>query len=562
MTGFTLVLFVFSPSVVRAETESDIWAQIRILEAQIVTLKERLSVLRPTNVQDLQATVAGNTVVLTWTKPQNHASYDLYRSTDAYVPLLPDYRTVALRYQLDANATSYTDATTKPSVRYYYKLFPLSTDHLRTRSNTNGTSNIASAIRPVPTGQALSVENFTAVREGNNVRLRWSSASIDENASAQVVIYRRQFSGVPQWTNGIHVDRTANTYLDTGANFIDGAPRSNQTYYYTIIVEAPTNDFHNSPLRQTSVGPTNTFTSSPSLRITADVVALANNSSIVGGAASQNMAAFKLDASLSNTDIAISDVYPALNATIPAASITNCRFDDSDGRSLMSGSRIVNPINATGASIPFSFDYLLTIPKGTIKTIILKCTIASGSSGTARWSLSGIAYSPLSSTSVPLPSGQTVTISSGGLTIGTTLNTTLIDVAAGSQNVPMATFAVSAYNEDMRMTKMAFVFTAGAPSDLVSASLYDGSTKLGDLMWLSSTTALVVLNSSPLIIKNTTLALQLRATMSSSSSVIGHRVAINWNGADTQNTQAYGAVTGIAIHVTGATTGAQGVRIN
>ena len=239
----------------------------RISNSVTATAGTNSTVTRPTNITNLTATVSGVNIVLTWTKPTGHAAYDVYRSTASNIPL-DDSRTTALQYQLNKDAITFTDTRAQAGVTYYYTVVPLSADHLATGSNTNGGSNFATA--RVGAGntatRANPVTNFTAVREGNNVRLRWTAptaatAATGTNLNAGYTLYRRTTNNIAQYgtaNGGIWLPIADLTHLDGAtSNFLypAGAPQAGQTYYYWIYTRGPNNAADNSAGVMTSVGP-------------------------------------------------------------------------------------------------------------------------------------------------------------------------------------------------------------------------------------------------------------------------------------------------------------------
>lgn len=134
---------------------------------------------QPTNITDLRAVSNSvGSVTLYWTKPVSNAGYDIYMSTDPAVPLNSSL-TSPVVYGLNKDAVSYTTyGEFKEGGTYWFKVFPLSSGHVTSGSDTNGTSNIAGifiASTGQPTIRIKSVSGPTSVKSGDLVKVDFSS---------------------------------------------------------------------------------------------------------------------------------------------------------------------------------------------------------------------------------------------------------------------------------------------------------------------------------------------------------------------------------------------------
>ncbi len=145
-----------------------------------------------------------------------------------------------------------------------------------------------------------------------------------------------------------------------------------------------------------SITPANTGTvSGNSMTVKAGAVTVALASSptaqtVVRGAKAFTFANIIFDGTNSGEDIRFTSLQVQHNYGT-AADITNCQLYDGT-TALNTGTNIVNPAAASSAALKdntFTLDNNLTVPKGSIKTIGLKCDVSlSGTGGYAQWTFS------------------------------------------------------------------------------------------------------------------------------------------------------------------------------
>ncbi len=159
---------------------------------------------------------------------------------------------------------------------------------------------------------------------------------------------------------------------------------------------------------------------------------------------------------------------------------------------------IVQPASVAGntATTTFTFTTPVVVPRGTSKTLTLKGDVNSGSNGdthsfgcvssscvTAVGADTGNSITP----SVTNSDGQTMTLaSSGTLTVQTDASTPSSDLLiAGSNKVTIGVLRLTAANEDLDLTSIAFHVAgvnSGSQIDEISKLyLYDGSTQVASL---------------------------------------------------------------------------------
>lgn len=288
--------------------------------------------------------------------------------------------------------------------------------------------------------------------------------------------------------------------------------------------------------------------------------------SIVAGVQGFTFANINLDASQSGEDIRISSVpvYYADVSGTPASSFNGCQLYDG-ATALNTGSRVINTIT-TGQNHTFTLDNSLTIPKGTVKTLAVKCNLSTSASGSARFGVNGGTYSATGATSGNTVSGTPTTTYSGTMTIATGTFTVSVDssspsfavVAAGTTGVNAGVVKLRASNEDVSLTKLGLTLanSSATQSDVLSVDIYDGATKVGTAYFTSGTSATSTLTTAVTLPKDTDKTLTLKANLagvgSSESGTAGMTVKV-----DPLNAEGSGLASGSTLQV-GATAGVAG----
>lgn len=203
---------------------------------------------------------------------------------------------------------------------------------------------------------------------------------------------------------------------------------------------------------------------------------------VIAGAQQFEFARYIMDATASGEDVRVTTIPLYYDTTGTRTDLTNCQLYDG-ATSVTTGSNIKNPATSdTASSTSFTFDGTgLTIPKGTSKTLSLKCNVRTGVTSQYWWGLDGSATmtaSGLTSGQSITPTlndanGQVMTASSGGsLTVVLDANSPGYKiVAGGTTNVELARFKFSATSEDIDLKQVALFMTGGAsntPVDLVN----------------------------------------------------------------------------------------------
>lgn len=223
---------------------------------------------------------------------------------------------------------------------------------------------------------------------------------------------------------------------------------------------------------------------------------------VVSGAQKFTFAKYLLDAGASGEDIRFPSIPLDFSGTT-ATNLTTCQLYDG-ATALNTGSNILNPSSISSTTL-VTFDGVgFTVPKGTVKTLEMKCNIASGATGIYQWG-----YDPSASpTATGLTSGQSATITendssgqgmrlaaSGSFTIALDSSSPSYTVsAAGRTGITSSVFRITATNEAIKVTDFGLQLTNGgassvpnassSPQDVSKVTLWDGATKVGEAVFV------------------------------------------------------------------------------
>lgn len=300
---------------------------------------------------------------------------------------------------------------------------------------------------------------------------------------------------------------------------------------------------------------------------------------VVAGANAFTFANYQLDASASGEDLRMTSIPLEFNAASGASNLTSCQLYDG-ATSLTTGNNVVNP-SAQGSSTVFTFDGSgLTIPKGAVKTLALKCNIASGATGSYSWG-----YDSSSSPSATgLTSGQSATItendsagqqmtltSTGSLAVALDASSPSYALAAaGTTDNTVSVLRFTSTNEAIDLERVALTLTnvsSNSPADLVKVTLWDGATKVGEALFTgNSDVATSTLSTVVRIPKDDSKLLTIKADLApqgvSQVGIPGTLMSVDWNNADSTGTQGTGVSSGTKINRTSSSnTASVGVRV-
>jgi len=213
---------------------------------------------------------------------------------------------------------------------------------------------------------------------------------------------------------------------------------------------------------------------------------------VIAGASQFLFANYIFDATASGEDIRVTSI-PLSNEGDTATNLTSCYLYD--GSTAVTS--VVNPAsNASTTSFTFTGNGL-TIPKGTSKTIGLKCNVSASASGNHLWGLdtgqqtdytgaTGLTSGQTIAETLNESEGQAMTVSTGGtLAVVLDPNSPAYKiVGAGQTGVELVKIKFSASNEDIDLKQVALLISSIAtntPVDLIGrqVTLWDGNLQVG-----------------------------------------------------------------------------------
>jgi hypothetical protein len=290
---------------------------------------------------------------------------------------------------------------------------------------------------------------------------------------------------------------------------------------------------------------------------------------IVAGGTGVTFANIQFDASQSGEDVRFASVT-LTNSNF--AGLSTCQLFDG-ASALNTGSNVITP----AATMAFLFDQQLTVAKGTVKTLTLKCTATSAATGAYTWTITPSSSNP-TVTGVVSGSGVTATgaaatsaaqtIGTGSLVVTTSPSSPAYAIAAaGSTGNTAAVIRFRATNEGVNLSRLGLKISSTASSsasDLVQVSIWDGATQVGTAVFTgTNVNATSTFSSSVTLPKDTdkdlTVKVDLAQVGTSQPGTQGALIAID---ADTNgtNTQGTGISSGTTINATG-TTAVSGIRL-
>src|SRR3989344_767085 len=300
---------------------------------------------------------------------------------------------------------------------------------------------------------------------------------------------------------------------------------------------------------------------------------------VVSGAQGFTFANYLLDASASGEDLKMSTVplaYETYGGT--ATNVNNCILYD-DSTALNSGSNVVNP-STTGSSTSVTLDTALTITKGTVKTLTMKCNIVASATGNYAWGYD----SGATPTITGVPSGQSVTptendstgqrmtLSTGGtLTVASdSASTPSYTVVSAGGTATLGVIKFTAANEAISLSKLGLKITntaSSSVSDLTEVTLWSGSTQVGSLTLTGNTGTSTIGSCSGcgsfVIDKDGDKLMTVKGTLAavgtSQAGTQGALIAVDYIGAG--NAEGTGSSSGSTISSSSGATAFAGVRM-
>ena len=296
---------------------------------------------------------------------------------------------------------------------------------------------------------------------------------------------------------------------------------------------------------------------------------------ITAGSQGVTFANIQLDASNSGEDVRFSSIQLAESGSGTATNLSACQLFDGT-TALNSGSNI--PTVAAGANT-FTFDSPLTVPKGTVKTLALKCNVSSGATGTYAWGTSastnptvtGVTSSNDVSEVVTISAGQTMTVGTGSFTVTKDASSPSYTIVAGGTTATIGVLRFTSTNEAINLERVRLQLTntaSSSPNSLVQVTLWDGATQVGTATFTGANTiATSTLSSTVQIPKDGSKLITIKADLAAigsgaATSTSGALVAIDYDGGYAAGTKGTGASSGTAIESsTSSDTAMDGVRV-
>jgi hypothetical protein len=338
---------------------------------------------------------------------------------------------------------------------------------------------------------------------------------------------------------------------DFGNNDQIAASTTPSSGWTTVTGQVTGNSITPSPTSAVS-GPTQTVKAGS---LTISVSSQPPAQTVIAGSDQFLFAKYIFDAGSSGEDIRVTSIPLYYDTNGTATDVTNCTMYDGATK-LNSGSDILNP-TAVGSSTTLTFEGSgILLPKGTTKTLELKCDLITGTTNLYWWGLD---------------SGATMT-SATGVTSGQTIAETLIDgngqvmtaaaggtysvsndgsvlykvVQAGSTDVILGKLKFEAGTaEDLDLKQIALQLGATAsnsPADLVGEkiTIWNGSTKVGEAQFgsgNSSDYATSTLSTPVRVERGESVTLTMKGDLTShngiyltSSNLPGQFIQVDWDG--------------------------------
>jgi hypothetical protein len=236
---------------------------------------------------------------------------------------------------------------------------------------------------------------------------------------------------------------------------------------------------------------------------------------IAKGSQGFTFANINLDASQSGEDIRLSSL--PITAVVAnqtggtgnnTSDLTNCQLWN--GSQVLNGNQVVNAGNWTGTgtiTANFIFDNALTVAKGTVVSLAVKCSISSSVSSSATYA---VGVNPTNSPSpVGVGSGISLTSGNGDLTVQQGVSGTMsvgsaslaaaVDPsspsyapqAGGTSNVVIGAFNLQPSSDSVNLQNIGLKLTGltASTSDITSATIWNGSTQVGSVIFTGAAAA-------------------------------------------------------------------------
>lgn len=425
-------------------------------------------------------------------------------------------------------------------------------------------------------GEPISVQStvFTvASTTGSGTGLLTSVSIVDENGSivagpvdatyTSALVQTLTFTDTITYPVGRHVytlkGKVASGIGNGGTYIVKTTPSSG----WTSVTGQTTGNTISLSAQSTEIS-MNTMTVKAAA-LTVNISSQPASQNVVAGSQGLVIGNYQLNASASGEDIRLS-AFPVEITTSSSdeGDLTGCQLYNG-ATALNTGGNVINTFTS-GTAKTYSFDTGLTIPKGTLVTLTLKCNVSSGAAADNTYQITDDATDgDYAITGVT--SGNSVTVANGNLTLGTSDGGTMttasgsftmaVDssspnysvVAGGATGVNVGVIKFRATNEQVNLQKVGLVLTSGGSgARLGTVYLYDGSSLVGTATFTGAdTSATSTLTSAVTLPKDTDKTLTIKADFAnigtSQSGLSGILIKI-----DPLNAQGSGASSGSTLN--------------
>lgn len=319
---------------------------------------------------------------------------------------------------------------------------------------------------------------------------------------------------------------------------------------------------------------------------------------VVAGVNGYEFTRYVLDASGSGEDVKLNSMKLRLtfSGSNSADDLTNCQLWDG-ATALTTGTNTINPTNSDTSPLDstFSLDTPMTLAKGTIKILSMKCNLISGAKLGGQWSW-GIASIATNVSSNGAVSGQSITetgttdngriitaASGGSLAISLDSSSPSLKwLQAGTTDNTLAVLRLNATNEAISVNTLGLQIAtstgngvayggmaSNTPNDLSKVTVWNGSTKVGEAVFSASDFATATLTGVT-VPKDDQVLLTIKGDIGNIGIGLaarpGHLVVVNYdadNSSDKTNTGAVGVglSSGLTIGSGGSDSASNGARI-
>ncbi|MFC1756707.1 beta strand repeat-containing protein [Patescibacteria group bacterium] len=271
------------------------------------------------------------------------------------------------------------------------------------------------------------------------------------------------------------------------------------------------------------------------------VSSLPLSQTIIAGVNEFNFANYVLDAGNSGEDVALTSLPLAYDASANPTTMSNCALWEG-GEQLITGSNVVSP-TAAASGTAYTFDTTLVIPKGTSKTLALKCDVAGNATANDTFEFgydsdsdptpTGITSGQDVSESETDSVGQTMTIAAEGTyTVDDDSTPGYTVVSAGATGVTLLKLKFAAVNEDIDIERVNFQLSTNAsntPLDLIGrqVTLWDGSSQIGTAEFSTSdyATSTLIATKKFRVPSGGTKTMTIKGNISGISGTVGPLIA-------------------------------------